>query len=40
MAQKQYSIKEVQYMTGFSNPKSFRDAFKEEFGLLPSEYIA
>jgi transcriptional regulator GlxA family with amidase domain len=27
----QYSIKEVQNMTGFSNPKSFRDAFLEEF---------
>ncbi|MCP4314233.1 MAG: response regulator [Bacteroidetes bacterium] len=34
----QYSIKEVQYMTGFNNPKSFRDAFMEEFGVLPSEY--
>ncbi len=34
----QYSIKEVQYMTGFNNPKSFRDAFVEEFGVLPSEY--
>ncbi len=34
----QYSIKEVQYMTGFSNPKSFRDAFVEEFEVLPSEY--
>ena len=34
----QYSIKEVQYMTGFNNPKSFRDAFVEEFGFLPSEY--
>lgn len=34
----QYSIKEVQYMTGFNNPKSFRDAFVEEYGVLPSEY--
>ncbi len=33
-----YSIKEIQYMTGFNNPKSFRDAFVEEFGVLPSEY--
>jgi len=40
LASKQYSIKEVQYMTGFSNAKSFRDAFGEEFGLLPSEYLA
>ncbi len=38
LAKKQYSIKEVQYMTGFNNPKSFRDAFVEEFGVLPSEY--
>jgi signal transduction histidine kinase/ligand-binding sensor domain-containing protein/DNA-binding response OmpR family regulator len=35
----QYSIKEIQYMTGFNTPKSFRDAFKEKFGVLPSEYV-
>ena len=38
IAKNQYSIKEVQYMTGFNNPKSFRDAFVEEYGVLPSEY--
>jgi signal transduction histidine kinase/ligand-binding sensor domain-containing protein/CheY-like chemotaxis protein len=33
-----HSIKEIQYHTGFNSSKSLRDAFKEEFGVLPSQY--
>lgn len=34
----QQTISEITYQTGFSNPKYFRKYFKEEFGVLPSEY--
>lgn len=34
----QQTISEITFQTGFSNPKYFRKYFKEEFGVLPSEY--
>ena len=33
------NISEVGYQTGFSDPRYFRQCFKEEFGMTPSEYI-
>lgn len=38
LRESQQSISEIAYQTGFSNPKYFRKYFKEEFGILPSEY--
>lgn len=38
LRESQQSISEIAYQTGFSNPKYFRKYFKEEFGMLPSEY--
>ena len=33
-----YSISEIVYMVGFSDPKYFRTCFKKQFGILPSQY--
>ena len=38
LRESQQTISEIAYQTGFSNPKFFRKYFKEEFGVLPSEY--
>jgi len=35
----QYSISEAAYMTGFNNLGHFRNMFKKEFSITPSEYI-
>jgi AraC-like DNA-binding protein len=34
------SIAEIAYEVGFNNPKTFTKLFKEEFRLLPSQYVA
>lgn len=39
MLQGNTSISEVGYSVGYNNMVSFRKAFKDEFGVLPSEYI-
>jgi signal transduction histidine kinase/ligand-binding sensor domain-containing protein/DNA-binding response OmpR family regulator len=33
------SIAEIAYEVGFNNPKNFTKAFKEEFRILPSQYV-
>lgn len=38
LRESQQTVSEIAYNTGFSNPKYFRKYFKEEFGVLPSEY--
>lgn len=34
-----YSITEVIYMVGYSDPKFFRSKFKEYFGASPRKYL-
>ncbi len=34
-----YSISEIAFMTGFSSVAYFRQCFKSEFGMTPSEYV-
>ncbi len=34
----QNNISEISYMVGFNSPRIFAKYFKEEFGILPSEY--
>jgi AraC-like DNA-binding protein len=34
---REYSIKEVGIMVGYSNLSHFANSFKKEFGFLPSE---
>lgn len=34
------TVAEVAYEVGFNNPKNFAKYFKEEFNILPSQYIA
>ena len=34
-----HNINETAYLTGFTSPNYFRDCFKAEFGISPSEYI-
>jgi signal transduction histidine kinase/ligand-binding sensor domain-containing protein/DNA-binding response OmpR family regulator len=34
------SISEIAYEVGFNNPKNFTKLFKEEFNVLPSQYVA
>jgi signal transduction histidine kinase/ligand-binding sensor domain-containing protein/AraC-like DNA-binding protein len=36
---KKYSISEVAYATGFSNPSHFSSTFKEFYGVSPKEYV-
>jgi signal transduction histidine kinase/ligand-binding sensor domain-containing protein/DNA-binding response OmpR family regulator len=36
---KKYSISEVAYATGFSNPSHFSNSFREFYGVSPKEYI-
>lgn len=38
LAESQLTIAEIAYQLGFNNPKYFSKYFKEEFGILPSEY--
>ena len=38
LAESQLTIAEIAYQVGFNNPKYFSKYFKEEFGILPSEY--
>lgn len=40
LAESQLTIAEIAYRLGFNNPKYFSRYFKEEFGILPSEYVA
>lgn len=35
----EYNISEAASMTGFNNMAHFRDCFKEEYGMTPSEYV-
>ena len=35
-----YSITEIIYMVGFSDPKYFRTCFKKHFGCIPSNYLS
>jgi len=34
------SVSEIAYEVGFNNPKNFTKLFKEEFKVLPSQYVA
>lgn len=34
-----YTVSEISYMVGMMNPGNFRQCFKEEFGMTPSEYL-
>ncbi|MDH6357828.1 two-component regulator propeller domain-containing protein [Parabacteroides sp. PF5-9] len=38
LKESQLTVSEVAYEVGFNNPKYFRKYFKEEFGVLPSQY--
>lgn len=38
LVESQLTIAEIAYRLGFNNPKYFSKYFKEEFGILPSEY--
>ena len=37
--QNKYTIEQVTYLVGFSDPKYFRNCFKSVYGKTPSEYI-
>lgn len=34
-----YNVSEAAYMTGFNNLGAFREAFKEEYGVSPSDFL-
>jgi len=40
LAKSGMSIAEIAYEVGFKDPKYFSKAFKEEFKVLPSKYVA
>ncbi|WP_455673814.1 hybrid sensor histidine kinase/response regulator transcription factor [Phocaeicola sp.] len=35
----EYTISEISYMTGFSSVAYFRQCFKDEYGMSPSDYV-
>ena len=35
----QYSVSEVGYMVGFSNPSYFSKCFTKQFGIRPADYL-
>ncbi len=39
LAMNQYSISEVAYMVGFSDPKYFSRCFKAEMAMTPTQYV-
>lgn len=39
LMEQKYTISEIAYMIGMNSSVYFRQCFKEEFGVLPSEYI-
>lgn len=40
LEESQLTVSEIAYEVGFNNPKYFRKYFKDEFGVLPSQYGA
>lgn len=38
LEESQLTVSEIAYEVGFNNPKYFRKYFKDEFGVLPSQY--
>lgn len=40
MLSKKYSLAQVSYMCGFNTPSYFSTAFKQYYGVIPSEYVA
>ncbi len=40
LRESQQNVSEIAYEVGFNNPKYFSKYFKEEFGMLPSVYMA
>ncbi|MDD4516753.1 hybrid sensor histidine kinase/response regulator transcription factor [Massilibacteroides sp.] len=39
LEESQLTVSEIAYEVGFNNPKYFRKYFKDEFGVLPSQYV-
>ncbi len=40
LGKSQLTVAEIAYQVGFNNPKSFTKYFKQEFGVIPSQYAA
>jgi len=40
LAQREGSVAEIAWRTGFPNPKYFSTCFKERFGIAPSKYLS
>ena len=39
LLEKKYTISEIGYMVGFSNPSYFSKCFQKQFGVRPMDYI-
>jgi AraC-like DNA-binding protein len=39
LLERKYTVSEIGYMVGFSNPSYFSKCFQKQFGIKPADYM-